>query len=142
MGYGDNPFLIYHHSDTDNNHVHMVSTRVDKNGDKVDDTYEKIRSQKTLQTILQQDPQMEAKAAFDLLQTDQKEWIVMGYGINSFITLSIFYVWMTKMLSVVFNDTKWKIYSELICMVVILSFIGMNLAVYENLIGTMPILNI
>lgn len=65
MGYGANPFLIYHHSDTDNNHVHMVSTRVDKNGNKVDDTYEKIRSHKTLQKILQQDPQMEAKAAFD-----------------------------------------------------------------------------
>lgn len=69
MGYGDNPFLIYHHSDTDNNHVHMVSTRVDKNGDKVDDTYEKIRSQKALQKILQQDPQMEAKATRDKAMT-------------------------------------------------------------------------
>ena len=69
MGYGDNPFLIYFHADTDNNHVHMVSTRVDKNGNKVDDTYEKIRSQKVLQEILSQDPRMEAKTALEVALT-------------------------------------------------------------------------
>ena len=65
MGYGENPYLIYFHADTKNNHVHMVSTRVDKNGNKVDDTYEKIRSQKVLQEILNQDPHLEAKAALE-----------------------------------------------------------------------------
>ncbi|MCK5280955.1 MAG: relaxase/mobilization nuclease domain-containing protein, partial [Cyclobacteriaceae bacterium] len=65
MGYGDNPYLIYFHADTKNNHVHMVSTRVDKNGNKVDDTFEKIRSQKVLQEILNQDPHMEAKTALE-----------------------------------------------------------------------------
>jgi hypothetical protein len=52
MGYGDNPYLINLHMDTDNNHVHMVSTRVDKNGNKVEDTFEKIRPQKAIQEIL------------------------------------------------------------------------------------------
>ncbi len=65
MGYGDNPYLIYYHSDTNNNHVHLVSTRVDKNGKKVDDSYEKIRSQKVLQEILNQDPKVEAKNVMD-----------------------------------------------------------------------------
>ena len=39
----------------------MVSTRVDKNGNKADDTYEKIRSQKVLQEILNQDRHLETK---------------------------------------------------------------------------------
>lgn len=60
MGYGKNPFLIYSHSDTGNNHVHMVSTRVDKNGKKVNDKFEKMRSQAALQEILKLDPRQEA----------------------------------------------------------------------------------
>lgn len=63
MGYGKNPFLIYSHSDTENNHVHLVSTRVDKNGKKVNDKFEKIRSQTALQEILRQDPKQEAITA-------------------------------------------------------------------------------
>jgi Relaxase/Mobilisation nuclease domain len=52
MGYGDNPYLIYFHQDTQNNHVHIVSTRVDKNGEKVDDAFEKKRSLATIQSIM------------------------------------------------------------------------------------------
>jgi hypothetical protein len=65
MGYGKNPYLIYFHGDTQNNHVHMVSTRVDKNGNKVDDTYEKIRSQKVIQEILGQNVGQEVRLVFD-----------------------------------------------------------------------------
>ncbi len=53
MGYGDNPYLIYFHQDTQNNHVHIVSTRVDKNGEKVNDAFEKKRSLATIQSIMQ-----------------------------------------------------------------------------------------
>ena len=63
MGYGENPYLIYFHKDTNNNHVHMVSTRVDKNGNKVNDRFEKLRSQKVLQQILDQDPIQETRSA-------------------------------------------------------------------------------
>lgn len=52
MGYGDNPYLLYFHQDTDNNHVHIVSTRVDKNGNKVDDSFEKKRSLETIKAIM------------------------------------------------------------------------------------------
>ena len=55
MGYEKNPYLIYGHRDTENNHVHIVSTRVDKQGNKIDDTYEYIRSQQFLKQVLKVD---------------------------------------------------------------------------------------
>ena len=65
MGYGKNPFLIYHHADTDNSHIHLVSTLVDKQGTKVDDSFEKIRSQQVLQEILQLDPAYDMKSGLE-----------------------------------------------------------------------------
>lgn len=55
MGYEKNPYLIYGHRDTENNHVHIVSTRVDKQGEKIDDKYENIRSQQFLKQVLKID---------------------------------------------------------------------------------------
>ncbi len=53
MGYGECPYLIYYHSDTDNNHVHIVSTRVDKQGGRVNDSNERRRSQAVINEIMQ-----------------------------------------------------------------------------------------
>ena len=61
MGYINNPFLIYSHKDTLNNHVHIVSTRVDKLGNKIDDSFENIRSQKIMNEILKVDIENKAK---------------------------------------------------------------------------------
>lgn len=44
MGYGEQPYGIYRHHDTDNDHIHIVSTRVDWQGKRIDDAYEKIKS--------------------------------------------------------------------------------------------------
>lgn len=54
MGYGKQPYIVVFHSDTDHNHVHLVTTRVDKQtGKKINDTFEKLSSQKILSQVLE-----------------------------------------------------------------------------------------
>ena len=51
MGYGNQPYIIYKHEDIDRHHLHIVSLRVDENGKKLDDKFEKRRSVKVLQKL-------------------------------------------------------------------------------------------
>lgn len=55
MGYGNQPYLVVYHRDTKNNHVHIVSTRVDKStGMKIDHNFENLRSQTALREVLKE----------------------------------------------------------------------------------------
>lgn len=47
MGYGDQPYAVWEHSDCDHKHIHIVSTRVDRNTfKKIKDSHENLRSMK------------------------------------------------------------------------------------------------
>ena len=44
MGYGDQPFVVFKHTDIDRAHIHIVSVCVDEEGKKISDKFEKRRS--------------------------------------------------------------------------------------------------
>lgn len=69
MGYGDNPFLIVFHSDTKNNHVHLVSTRIGKDGKKIKDNMERIKAQTFLNEIMQLDPKQDCQKSISNLES-------------------------------------------------------------------------
>ena len=61
MGYGNNPYLIYFHNNTKNNHIHIVTTRVDQHGNKISDKFEKERGLRVLNEILGVDENQELR---------------------------------------------------------------------------------
>ncbi|SCY75151.1 Relaxase/Mobilisation nuclease domain-containing protein [Flavobacterium anhuiense] len=44
MGYGEQPFVVFKHTDIDRSHIHIVSVCVDESGKKISDKFEKMRS--------------------------------------------------------------------------------------------------
>ena len=62
MGYGEQPYLLVYHKDTSHNHIHVVSTRVNKQGKKINDGFERIRAVQQMNMILGIDEKHTAKA--------------------------------------------------------------------------------
>lgn len=68
MGYGEQPFIAVFHKDTENNHIHIVSTRVDKStGKKLNDSFEKLKSQKALSKVMEKIYGVNAEQQIDKL---------------------------------------------------------------------------
>lgn len=76
MGYGQQPYIAVFHQDTENNHIHIVSTRVDKKtGKKIDDSYEKLKAQKALAQVMEKQHG---------INEDEKLNQLLNYKIGSF----------------------------------------------------------
>ena len=51
MGYGNQPYILYKHTDTGRDHYHIVSVRVDENGRKIPDFRERVHSQQVMKEL-------------------------------------------------------------------------------------------
>lgn len=51
MGYENQPYVVFKHTDIDRIHLHVVSVRVDDNGKKLDSNFENMRSMKICRQI-------------------------------------------------------------------------------------------
>lgn len=51
MGYEGNPALFVFHHDTDNNHIHIITSRVNREGKKISDSNERWRGRATLKKL-------------------------------------------------------------------------------------------
>jgi len=86
MGYGGQPYLAVFHKDTDNNHIHLVTTRIDRNGKKIPDSFEKNRAVQCLNEILGIDPKLktgqdiEAALAYQFATKAQLMMILESQG--------------------------------------------------------------
>ena len=54
-GYGRQPYFVYYHHDTDNNHVHILSTRIQSNGFPIPDHHDYARLNAAANRILSSD---------------------------------------------------------------------------------------
>ncbi|CAK7068144.1 MAG: hypothetical protein BACD_03175 [Bacteroides rodentium] len=53
LGYGDQPYLVYKHTDIDRHHIHIVGLRVDENGRPLNDKFEHRRSKQITRELEQ-----------------------------------------------------------------------------------------
>ena len=53
MGYGAQPYIVYKHEDIERTHIHIISIRVDRNRRKINDSNEKLRSERVRKEIAQ-----------------------------------------------------------------------------------------
>ena len=92
MGYGEEgqPLLSYGHYDTNNHHIHIVTSRIDPQGKKIEHDNERLRSQAVINKLMGLNPQNEVKKAiqesfaysFDTL--GQFQAILESFGYESF----------------------------------------------------------
>ena len=54
MGYGNQPYIVFKHSDIDREHLHIVSIRVDENGKKIKSDFEHRRSMEVCRKLEQE----------------------------------------------------------------------------------------
>ncbi len=100
MGYGreGQPVLVYAHRDTENNHIHIVTSRVAPDGSKISDSKERIRSQKAIDKILGQNASKKVEKDFGTAKgyafssTAQFKAVLSSLGYESYVKDDTLYI--------------------------------------------------
>mgnify|MGYP001062245974 CR=1 FL=1 len=81
-GYGRQPYFVYYHHDTDNNHVHILSTRIQPNGFPIPDHHDYARLNAAANRILSSDINRDIHRMFsyDYLTEGQFANIIRSHG--------------------------------------------------------------
>ena len=82
VGYGKQPYFVYCHHDTDNNHVHILSTRIQPNGFPIPDHHDYARLNAAANRILSADTNRDIQRMFSYgyLTEGQFANIIRSYG--------------------------------------------------------------
>lgn len=76
LGYGDQPYLVYKHTDIDRHHIHIVGLRVDENGRPLNDKFEHRRSKQITREL---EKKYELHPAEKKTRTERPELKKMDY---------------------------------------------------------------
>ena len=81
-GYGRQPYFVYYHHDTDNNHVHILSTRIQPNGFPIPDHHDYARLNAGANRILSSDINRDIQRmfAYGYLTEGQFANIIRSHG--------------------------------------------------------------
>ena len=81
-GYGKQPYFVYYHHDTDNNHVHILSTRIQPNGFPIPDHHDYARLNAAANRILSSDINRDIQRMFSYgyLSEGQFANIIRSHG--------------------------------------------------------------
>lgn len=90
MKYDGLPTMIYYHRDTNNSHVHVITSRIGVDGKKIDDSFEKYRSRQAINRIMNNDIKYKCREDFAKALTykfeNQKQFMLvlesLGYKVD------------------------------------------------------------
>ncbi len=99
MGYEGQPTIYYFHGDTRNNHIHILSSRIGRDGKKIDDRNERWRARSIINSICENDIHQKCRddvanaTRYRFESIKQFEAILLSLGYNSKLNGDQLEVW-------------------------------------------------
>lgn len=91
MGYGQQPYIVVFHNDTSNNHVHVVSTRIDKETQgRINQDFEQYRSLSAMREIMKEmygvdhESKIDKLLSYSFSNTSQLNKLLQSSGLDSY----------------------------------------------------------